>query len=229
MHVYAIGDLHLSGRPPSKPMELFGEQWRGHQEKIEADWRARVGAEDAVVLCGDLSWAMSLQAAAPDLEWLAGLPGRKVLLRGNHDYWWSSLAKMQAAYGRELAFLQNNYLDLGPAYLCGTRGWLLPSVEGFSQEDAKIYAREGIRLELSLAAARRAGEKPVIAALHYPPLYGSGDSVFSRLLEQYGVSYCVYGHIHGGGPVSSFEGERGGVIYKLVSCDTQGFALYQVL
>ncbi len=230
MHIYAIGDLHLSGQPPVKPMELFGEQWRGHWEKITANWQEQVKTEDAVLLCGDLSWAINLRDAAGDLERIAALPGRKVLLRGNHDYWWSSLAKMQSLYGGRFDFLQNTCIDLGGAWVGGTRGWLLPSAEGFTEEDAKIYAREGIRLELSLAAAKRRGEQPLIAALHYPPLYDENDeNIFTQLLEKYGVACCIFGHIHSGGTCSAFQGERRGIVYKLVSCDTMDFKLYRVL
>ena len=188
MHIYAIGDLHLSGQPPVKPMELFGEQWRGHWEKITANWQEQVKTEDAVLLCGDLS------------------------------------------YGGRFDFLQNTCIDLGVAWVGGTRGWLLPSAEGFTEEDAKIYAREGIRLELSLAAAKRRGEQPLIAALHYPPLYDEKDeNIFTQLLEKYGVACCVFGHIHSGGACSAFQGERRGIVYKLVSCDTMDFKLYRVL
>lgn len=230
MHIYAIGDLHLSGDPPQKPMEIFGEHWLGHKEKIKTNWLATVQPQDTVVVCGDISWAMGLENAAPDLAWLAQLPGRKLLLRGNHDYWWASLAKMQRLYGRDFEFLQNNCLLAGDTAICGSRGWLLPSAEGFTPDDEKIYKREAIRLELALQQAAAPKPARIVAALHYPPLFAPDErTLFTDLLEKYGVQYCVYGHIHGENHARPFEGCRNGVQYKLVSCDTQGFALTRII
>ena len=230
MHIYAIGDLHLSGEPPTKPMEIFGEHWRGHKEKIRQHWLKTVKADDTVIICGDISWAMSLEEAAQDLDWLARLPGRKLLLRGNHDYWWTSLAKMQKRFGEHFEFLQNGCIMVGDIAVCGTRGWLLPSAEAFSAEDEKIYRREAIRLELSLQAAAKQKPAAIIAALHYPPLFARTEhTAFTNLLHNYGVQHCLYGHLHGENHVSAFEGLREGIRYKLVSCDTQGFELYKVI
>ena len=230
MNIYAIGDLHLSGEPPTKPMEIFGEHWLGHKEKIKANWLATVKAEDTVIICGDISWAMGLQNAAEDLAWLAQLPGRKLLLRGNHDYWWASLAKMQQLYGADFEFIQNDCIMVGDTAICGTRGWVLPSAENFTVEDEKIYKREAIRLEMSLKAALKQEPASIIVAFHYPPLFAAEEhTLFTDLLEQYHVNYCVYGHIHGENHVLTFEGEREGVNYKLVSCDTQGFELTRIL
>ena len=154
MNIYAIGDLHLSGDPPAKPMEIFGPHWQGHAAKVAAKWRQLVSPDDTVIICGDTSWAMDLTGALPDLNWIAALPGRKILLRGNHDYWWSSLKKMQTATENKFSFLQNNFYTCGSTAICGSRGWLLPSSDNFSADDAAIYRREGLRLEASLAAAR---------------------------------------------------------------------------
>jgi hypothetical protein len=229
MHIYAIGDLHLSGEPPTKPMEIFGEHWLGHKDKIKSNWLATVTPEDTVIICGDISWAMGLKNASEDLAWLAQLPGRKLLLRGNHDYWWASLSKMQELYGDSFEFLQNDCLMAGDTAICGTRGWLLPSSDSFSAEDEKIYKREAIRLELSLKAAVKLAPRCIIVAMHYPPLFSSEEhTLFTDLLEQYKVNSCVYGHIHGENHVVTFEGERAGVSYKLVSCDTQGFRLTKI-
>lgn len=230
MHIYAIGDLHLSGEPPAKPMEIFGEHWLGHKEKIRQNWLAQVTDDDTVIVCGDISWAMQLKEAACDLNWLAGLPGKKILLRGNHDYWWSSVKKMQQLYGDAFQFLQNNCIMAGDTAICGTRGWILPSAEGFTDDDNKIYQREGIRLELSLKEAQKQSPARIITALHYPPLFSADErTLFTDLMENYGVADCIYGHIHGENHVAVYEGGRGGVNYKLVSCDTQGFNLYRVL
>ena len=173
---------------------------------------------------------MGIKNAAEDLAWLAQLPGRKLLLRGNHDYWWSSLAKMQQLYGENFEFLQNDCIMAGDTAICGTRGWVLPSSENFTAEDEKIYKREAIRLEMSLKAAAKQNPASIIVAMHYPPLFAAEEhTLFTDLLERYQVQYCVYGHIHGENHVLTFEGERASVNYKLVSCDTQGFALTRIL
>ena len=230
MHIYAIGDLHLSGEPPTKPMEIFGEHWLGHKEKIKQHWLETVTADDTVIICGDISWAMNLEGAAQDLDWLAQLPGRKLLLRGNHDYWWTSLAKMQKRFGEHFEFLQNGCIMLDDIAVCGTRGWVLPSAENFTPEDEKIYKREAIRLELSLQAAAKEEAATIITAFHYPPLFAPTEqTAFTDLLEKYNVQHCVYGHIHGENHVITFEGEREGINYKLVSCDTQDFCLYKII
>lgn len=229
MSIFAIGDLHLSGEPATKPMEIFGEHWLGHKEKIKASWLEQVAAEDTVLICGDISWAMSLKEALVDLAWIAQLPGRKLLIRGNHDYWWSSLKKMKQELGDKFEFVQNDVILVEHTAVCGTRGWLLPSAESFSEEDNKIYSREGIRLELSLQAAAKLAAEDTVVMLHYPPLFAVEEkTVFTDLMERYGVNYCVYGHIHGENRVSTYEGERFGVNYKLVSCDTQQFRLYKI-
>ena len=231
MHIYAIGDLHLSGEPPTKPMEIFGDHWQKHKEKVAANWLATVKEEDTVIICGDISWALQFTAADEDLNWIAQLPGKKILLRGNHDYWWTTLKKMQERWGKQYQFLQNNCIMVKDIAICGTRGWLLPSAEKFTAEDEKIYQREGIRLELSLKEAVKQNPRRIIVALHYPPLFApEEETVFTQLMESYQVKDCIYGHIHGGAnhlPV--FEDTRKGVRYKLTSCDTQDFKLYQII
>ena len=154
MNIYAISDLHLSGEPAKKPMDIFGEHWTAHKEKVKENWLATVKEEDTVIICGDISWAMQLREVEEDLMWIAQLPGRKILMRGNHDYWWTSLKKMQDNFGKHFEFLQNNCIMVGDTAICGTRGWLLPSSENFTEDDNKIYQREGIRLEMSLQAFR---------------------------------------------------------------------------
>ncbi len=224
MHIYAISDLHLSGEPPSKPMDVFGEHWRDYKKALRANWLRTVSAEDYILICGDISWAMQLEEAAPDLAWLAALPGRKILLRGNHDYWWGSLRQMRQRWGDAFLFLQNGCVQAGEIAVCGSRGWTLPAAEGFGSDDRKIYAREGLRLELSLEAARALQPARIIAALHYPPLTRAGEvTVFTELLERYGVSDCVYGHLHGDAAPKAFTGCSGSVRYHLVSCDAREF------
>ncbi|MDY4518978.1 MAG: metallophosphoesterase [Candidatus Spyradocola sp.] len=229
MRIYAIGDLHLPGAQ-SKPMDVFGAHWEGHFEKIEQDWRSRVQPDDTVLVPGDLSWAMTLEEAAPDLARICALPGRKLLLRGNHDYWWSSLTRVRALLPEGNWALQNDARDIGDAVVCGTRGWNVVADNSTDAQNLKIYRRELMRLELSLKdAAAKAQGRPIVCMLHFPP-FGEKREVsgFTQLLEAYGVYTCVYGHLHGEGIRSAFEGERGGVRYKLVSCDSLGFRLHEV-
>ena len=229
MSIFAIGDLHLPGGD-KKPMDVFGAHWERHFERICADWQSRVKPEDIVLIPGDISWAMQLGDALNDLREIAKLPGTILLLRGNHDYWWSSLSKMQQRYGAHFEFLQNDCIMVEDIAVCGTRGWLLPSAESFSDADRKIYNREGIRLELSLQQAHKIQAQQIITAFHYPPLFARTEhTCFTNLMLQYGVQHCVYGHIHGENHIPVFEGLREGINYKLVSCDTQAFQLYKVI
>jgi uncharacterized protein len=221
MALFAIADLHLSFAI-DKPMDRFGPQWVGHADTIAAAWRARVGAEDTVLVCGDTSWAMRWQDAAPDLEWLAALPGRKLLLRGNHDYWWGSLAKLQRVLPPGIEPLQNSSLRAEGWQVCGSRGWTLPGPES-TPEDRAIYARELGRLRLSLASAR--GSEPRLAMLHYPPwMPGQEATEVVDLLHEFGVRTCVYGHLHAMPPGSYPEGVHGGIHFHCVSVDLAGFA-----
>ena len=224
MAIWAIADLHLSHDQP-KPMDIFGEAWANHADKIATNWRRVVGEADLVIIPGDISWAMDLAGARPDLDWIAALPGSKLLVRGNHDYWWSSISKVRAALPPGLAALQNDHFVFGDWAVCGTRGWLCPGEEGFDEEqDEKIYRREVGRLELSLKSARQAGQERLIAALHYPPFNRQGSpSGFSELLESHGVKHCLFGHIHDEGREKIFQGERGGVNYRFVACDGVDF------
>ena len=226
MNLFAIGDLHMAGGQ-DKPMEVFGPQWDRHFEKISIRWRETVGEEDAVLIPGDISWAMSLADALPDLERIGELPGKKVLIRGNHDYWWGGIGKVRRALPPGMTALQQDAADLGDFLVCGTRGWLIPTEETpLPAQDEKIYLRELARLDLAIAAARRLdGEKPLIVMLHYPPLYrNTRQSGFTDRMEAAGVRLCVYGHLHGSGIASGFSGEQGGVRYELTSCDSQDFA-----
>lgn len=229
MKVFAIGDLHLPGNDV-KPMNVFGEQWDRHFERISEDWRRRVEPEDLVLVPGDISWAMHLKDALGDLEAIGHLPGRKVLLRGNHDYWWSSISRVREALLPGCYALQNDSLVLDGVAVCGTRGWVIPGEPGISAEDDRIYARELLRLEMTLRSARsRADGRPLIAMMHFPPLMENRrDTGFTRLLEGYGVAHVVYGHLHGKSLASAFRGALRGVCYHQVSCDGLGFRLYQL-
>jgi len=224
--VYAISDLHLPAR--QKPMDVFGAHWENHFERIKSDWTARVEDDDIVLLPGDLSWAMRLEEALEDLKRVEELPGRKVFLRGNHDYWWSSIGKLRRSLGPNSYALQNDAMMIDGVLLAGSRGWTIPA-EGASEEDKRIYNRERQRLEMSLKAARRLdAQKPIIVMMHYPPKQESLGPGFEDLMLEYGVSDCVYGHLHGQALMGAMCGMRNGIYYHQVSCDGLGFKLYTV-
>lgn len=230
MRIYAIGDLHLSGRPPAKPMSVFAPEWENHWEKIQESWLSAVAKDDLVVICGDISWAMRFPGALSDLAEIAALPGSKIFIRGNHDFWWSGVAKMNAAFSGSCFFLQNNFYSSTGLAVCGSRGWLTPNAPDFTQRDETIYRRELVRTETSLFAAQKAGLQRPLLALHYPPLYFDGRSTgFSELCEKYQVSHCVYGHLHGGSAASGYQGEKGGTNYSLVAADALNFQLKHIL
>ena len=208
-------------------MDVFGDHWKNHFERISADWLARVSADDLVLLPGDLSWAMRLEDAIEDLNSIAALPGKKILLRGNHDYWWSSIGRVRRALGEGVYALQNDALLMEGRLYAGTRGWTLPGQDA-SEDDLRIYARERLRLEMSLNNARsKDASAPITALLHYPPLTDDQPG-FSDILEAFGVTDCVYGHLHGAGLYGAVRGVRGSVRYHQVSCDGLDFKLYQL-
>lgn len=223
MAVFAISDLHLPARV--KPMDVFGEHWKNHFERIQADWRARVGESDLVLLPGDLSWAMRLEDALEDLRSIAALPGTKLLLRGNHDYWWSSIGRVRRALPEGTYALQNDSMLIDGRLYAGSRGWTIPNDES-DADDVRIYNRERLRLEMSLKNARaKDADAPITVMLHYPPLTEELPG-FSDILEAYGVTDCVYGHLHGAGIYGAVRGERRGVRYHQVSCDGLDFKMY---
>lgn len=218
MALYAISDLHLSFTD-DKPMDIFGEVWTNHDVKIRENWLNKIKAEDTVLLGGDLSWSMTLEMAKKELDFIAKLPGRKIAIKGNHDYWWHSIKKLNSLYDN-FSFIQNNFFHWGDTAICGTRGWVCEGSEKFTPEDATIYRREGIRLEHSLKAARDAGYERIIAMIHYPPVNEYGhDSVFTELMEKYKVSKVIYGHLHGLALKNVFQGIRNGVEYIMTSGD----------
>ena len=218
MALYAIGDLHLS-LGSDKPMDVFGGRWSGYVDKLREGF-AGLTEEDTTVLCGDLSWGMSLAEAREDFLFIDRLPGRKIVLKGNHDYWWSTASaayKFFAANGiSTIEILNNNCLLYGETALCGTRGWFYEEERGI-EHDRKIMLRELGRLEASLKAA---GEREKIAFLHYPPKFAAYECPeILEMLGRYGVKECYYGHIHGKGCSAAFRGVKNGVKYELVSAD----------
>ncbi len=230
MNVYAIGDLHLSGTDP-KPMDIFGGNWQGHFEKIKSDWRARVQDEDIVLVCGDTSWAMRLADALVDLRAVAELPGKKIFIRGNHDYWWNGITKLrEAAPNENCFFLQTDAVRIGEFVFVGSRGWTCPGSPEFKAQDEKIYRREAERFRLAFLSASALMEENCkkIVLMHYPPFTGKGeDTCFTQLFEEHGVEKVVFGHIHGATyfPLKTI---KNGLEYSLASCDKTGFRLIKI-
>jgi len=221
--IFALGDTHLSfDERIEKPMDVFGDRWENHAERLRANWEASVGPEDTVLVCGDISWGLRLDEAMADLKWLDSLPGRKVITKGNHDLWWTSVSKLNRI-SPGMTFLQNTayHAEKEGVWICGTRGWICPGTDGFDEHDDKIYKREVLRLEMSLGAARPAEGEALIAALHYPPCNDKFQaSGFTELLEKYGVRTCIYGHLHGKDAFKNgYQGVWNGVEYRLVSLD----------
>lgn len=222
MSLFAIGDLHLS-LDGSKSMDVFGGRWTDYQQKIERGF-SLLTDEDVCVLCGDLVWGMTMEAAREDFLFISRLPGKKIILKGNHDYWWSTAAKAYRFFeenGMEnMQILNNNCYDYGEYAICGTRGWFFEEERG-DEHDRKIMLREVGRLEASLKAA---GDRKKLVFLHYPPIYqGYECPEILSLLEQYEVERCYYGHIHGKGHSAAFQGERNGTVFRMVSADYLDF------
>ena len=224
--IFAISDLHISTRG-DKPMDIFGSSWEGYLDKIEKDWIQKVSNDDIVLLCGDLSWALKLEDAVQDLEFLNKLPGKKIIIKGNHEHWWNSYSKVKLALSNDIYPLQNNSISFGKYVFCGTRGWELPT-DTTSEEDKKIYARELLRLEMSLqdAILKKNEDQEIILMTHFPP-YGENysSSSFTDIIEKYGVKKVVYGHIHSlQSPHKNFF-VLNNVEYYLTSCDMRGNTL----
>lgn len=229
MAIYAIGDLHLSFSV-DKPMDVFGGNWAGYTDKIKSAWEELITDEDYVLLPGDTSWAINLKEASVDLEWLDALPGKKIISKGNHDYWWGTLKKMNGLY-KSIKFIHNTFVEVNGMAICGSRGWLSPNDTSFSEQDEKIYNRELHRLELSLSKAHKEGYEDIIVMLHYPPTNDKREySKVQALLEHYQVSQVVYGHLHTEYCWHlSLSGEYNDIIYHMVSSDALDFKPKKIL
>ena len=228
MALYAIGDLHLCLGAP-KPMDIFGGAWVGYMEKLK-NGVSHITPDDTTVLLGDLSWALDLDSAQADFAWINEIPGKKIILKGNHDYWWSTVAKFQKFCDvngfHDLHLLNNNCYDYEDYAICGTRGWFFEE-ERSGTHDEKVFRRELLRLEASLKAA---GEKQKLVFLHYPPKYkGYECPEILQLLQQYQVRRCFYGHLHGGSHKLAMEGLWDGVDYRLVAADYIGFQPIRII
>lgn len=228
MALYAIGDLHLCLSAP-KPMDVFGGAWTGYMEKLKVGMQG-INPEDTTVLLGDLSWALDLPTAQEDFAWMNQIPGRKIILKGNHDYWWSTAAKFQKFCQNNgfenFNILNNNCFEYENWAICGTRGWFFEE-ERHGSHDEKVFKRELIRLESSLKAA---GEREKMVFLHYPPRYrGYECTEILELLKRYQVRRCFYGHLHGGSHKLALEGMWDGIEYRLVAADYINFKPYPVI
>lgn len=231
MKVFAISDLHLSG-VKEKPMNIFGEVWEGHFEKISADWRAKVTDEDVVLIGGDTSWGMKLEEGMFDVARLAGLPGRKVFIRGNHDYWWSAITRVRTlAPDDTFFFLQNDCVKFEDVIIAGSRGWTCPGSADYTEHDEKLYLREAERFRLAFCEVGKVREEgdTLIALIHYPPMgIRKEETLFTRLFDENRVDKVVFGHLHGAG-FFPLRCERGNIEYYLTSCDKVNFRLVQIL
>lgn len=230
MNIYAVSDLHLSFSS-DKPMDVFGESWEGHFEKIKSDWLNTVQEDDIVLIAGDISWAMKLSEAQADLQALKGLPGKKVFIRGNHDYWWNGISKVRASAPDEsFVFLQTGAVKIGKFIIVGSRGWACPGSPDYTEQDKKLYLREAERFRLAFLEADalyEEGDKK-IAMIHYPPFtLKTEDSLFTQAFETNGVEKAVFGHIHGA-VYFPLKSEKNGIEYYLTSCDKIGFRLVKI-
>lgn len=234
MSIFVIGDLHLSFHE-NKPMSIFGDNWEGHEEKIKKDWISKVKEEDLVILPGDFSWSTYLKDTYEDFTYLNSLPGKKILLKGNHDYWWTTLKSMrkylQENEFKNIDFLYNNAYKYDNYIMAGARGWCQTD----NEEDQKILKREAIRLELSITEGiKQYGEEnEMIVFMHYPPITQNNilkneENDFIKILKKYNIKKCYYGHLHGNSIKDAVEGKYFGIEFKLVSCDGLDFKLLKI-
>lgn len=228
MALYAIGDLHLC-LGAAKPMDIFGGAWVGYMDKLKEGIR-QITEDDTTVLLGDLSWGLDLEEATADFAWINDIPGKKIILKGNHDYWWSTASKFYK-FCEEKGFsdqfiLNNNHYEYDGWAICGTRGWFYEEQRG-SAHDEKVFKRELLRLEASLQSA---GDLPKIVFLHYPPRYkGYECPEILELLHKYDVRQCYYGHLHGASHGLAIQGLWNGIDYKLVAADYLDFRPFAVI
>ena len=238
MSIYVIGDLHLSFTE-NKPMDIFGDIWSGHEEKIKKDWIEKVTDNDYVILPGDFSWSMKLEDTGKDFEFINNLPGKKLLLKGNHDYWWNTVTKMRKFLEEKnfnnIDFIYNQAYVLDNYIVAGTRGWSLLEED----KDEKVLNRELSRLEASIkdglqkAEQSKSTEKEIIVFMHYPPIsntkiLNNEEAQFVEIMKKYNVKKCFYGHLHGTSIKDAFEGKFEGIEFKLVSADGLNFKLYKI-
>ena len=225
--IWAIGDLHFDSTN-EKSMDIFGENWESHDKKIVKNWIENVQEDDLVLLPGDISWALKLNEAIPDLERIDKLPGDKIILKGNHDYWWGSLNKLNALGMQSIDYLFNNSFIYKKYAIVGTRGWLPNDAENFTEKDEKILRREVIRLENSIKSIQDEHDE-IIAILHFPPFNSDGTTnEFVDVMKNYDVKTCIYAHLHAEGHNFIQEGNIDGIDFHCVSSDYLNFELKQI-
>lgn len=231
MKIFAISDLHLS-LSGEKPMDIFGYSWEDYLNKIELDWQNKVSDEDIVLISGDISWAMKQEDALKDIEFISKQKGKKILIRGNHDYWWQSITKLREMMPKDIFLLQNDAVKIGNFVFCGSRGWAVEGSPDFKEHDRKIYERESERFKLALNCAKKLKEEgdKLIALIHYPPFnVRLESSLFTKLFEEFSVDKVVYGHLHGKDVKTYLKTNINKVEYILASCDIVGNKLVEVL
>jgi predicted phosphohydrolase len=229
MKVFAISDLHLS-TAVDKPMVIFGDNWTNHFESISEDWRKKVSDDDIVLMPGDFSWGMRMEQALPDFALFEGLKGKKVILRGNHDYWWNTISQVRQSIPMDFYALQNDVLRFGDVLICGTRGWICPD-KNVTDEDMKIYLREIERLKLSLTAMRkvRKDTDKVICITHFPPFNARyEENNFLKLIIENNIKTVVYGHLHGTQSRTELVIKKYGITFYLVSSDLVNHKLTEI-
>lgn len=230
MKIFAISDLHMS-TSGTKPMDVFGANWANYMQKITDDWNKKVSDDDVVLIAGDISWAMQLDDAVIDLNSIAHLKGKKVLIRGNHDYWWKSLSRIRQSLPPNFFVLQNDCIKFDNIVICGSRGWTVEGCSDFTSEDKKLYLREGERMRLALSASekvRAEGDK-LIVMIHFPPFnVRRENSIFTDMFENAGVNAVVYGHLHGKESRTDKVLNKNGIDYYLTSCDLVDFSLTEL-
>ena len=221
MKIFAISDLHISTNT-NKPMDVFGDSWVNYLDKIFADWSEKVSDEDLVLIGGDISWAMNIDAAKKDIALLSGLKGNKILIKGNHDFWWGGINKVREMLPEKMFALQNDCIRFDNVIVCGSRCWSVPGSPDFSEQDQKIYLRETERLKLSFNSVKkiRNDDDKVIALIHFPPFNVKRESsLFTDIFEENKVDAVVYGHLHGKDVRSDKLILKNKIKYYLTSCD----------
>lgn len=230
MKIFAISDLHLA-ISCDKPMDIFGGIWTNYLDKIKEDWLKKVSCDDIVLICGDISWAMKLEDAIFDLNAIKDLPGKKIMIRGNHDYWWKSVSKIKELLPKDFFVLQNDAIKFDGVVICGSRGWTVEGAPDFKQEDKKLYLRETERLKLALSCAQkvRLEDDKLLVMVHFPPFnVRRENSLFTDLFEVNNVDAVIYGHLHGKDSRADRKLTKNGIDYYLTSCDQVDFKLTEI-